>query len=160
MSLWSGIELLYPVKGDLNKIEAILTRDPSFADVEDPRGAKHCGQLFSYRSELAQDQWLHRPVRAALQTEPATALERVKVATVVAYAIRCKIVHGQWARTRNDRRIEAGAAERWLWQLIEREIELRLTRGRLAPIRAITSTLFGNLSRKPEDLARELTPHA
>jgi hypothetical protein len=160
MSLWSGIELLYPVKGEMNRLETILTRDPSFADVEDPRGAKHCGQLLSYRSELARDQWLHAPVRAALQTEPSTAFERVKVATVVAYAIRCKIVHGQWARTRNDRRIEAGAAERWLWQLIEREVECRLTGGRLPPIRAITSTLFGNLSRASQDLRRELTPHA
>jgi hypothetical protein len=160
MSLWSALELLYPGMHDMERIEAILTRDPLFADVEDARGAKHCRQLLSYRSDLAHDPWFHRPVRAALQTEPSKASERVELSTVVAYAIRCKIVHGQWARTRNDRRIEAGAAERWLWQLLEREIELRLTGDRLAPIRAIASTMFGNLSRTTQDLPRELTPHA
>lgn len=160
VSLWSGLELLYPGMGEMKRIEAILTRDPSFADVEDPRGAKHCRQLLSYRSDLARDLWLHRPVRAALQTTPSRASERVEVATFVAYAIRCKIVHGQWARTRDARRLEAGAAERWLWQLLEREMELRLMGARLVPIRAIEGTLFGRLTRDhgPAPTSRDQQP--
>lgn len=143
MSLWSGLELLYPGMSERKRIDALVTRDPSFAEVEDLRGAKHCRQLLRYRSKLAHDSWLRPGVRAFLQAKPSRAADRVEVAAVVAYAIRCKIVHGQWARTRDDRRIEARAAERWLWQLLEREIELRLTGARLSPIRAIGWTQFG-----------------
>ena len=153
MLLWSTLELLHPAKREMARIEAILTTDALIAGVQDARADKHCMQLLSYRSDLAGDTWFHRSVRAALATEPSNSSERAEVATIMAYAIRCKIVHGQWARTRNDRRIEAGAAERWLWQLVEGEIEVRLTGNRLVPIRAFTSTLFGNLSRTPADLA-------
>jgi hypothetical protein len=152
MWLWSGLELLYP--SERKRIEAIVARDPSFADVEEPRGAKTCAQLLRYRDTMSHDSWLRPGLRAALQRRPSTAAERVEVATLVAYAIRCKIAHGQWARIRDDRRTEAGAAERWLWQILEREIELRLMGTRLAPIRAIERARFGNLSRSTQDLAK------
>lgn len=48
-----------------------------------------------------------------------------------------------WARFRDDRRLEAGAAESWLWQLLEREIELRLAGRRLEAIRAVGTTKIG-----------------
>lgn len=143
MPLWSGLELIYPRMRDLRRIDAIVGRDPSFAQVERARASKLCQQLLGYRGGLARDAWLHPPIRTALRAKPSTAAERVRVATLVAYAIRGKIVHGQWARTRDDRRLEAGAAERWLWQLLEREIELRLTGGRLDPIRAIGQMRIG-----------------
>lgn len=69
--------------------------------------------------------------------------QRVRVATLAAYAIRSKIVHGQWARNRDDRRAEADAAEQWLWQLVEREVEIRLTDMRLDPIQAHGLRRFG-----------------
>jgi hypothetical protein len=59
------------------------------------------------------------------------------MATVLAYAIRSEIVHGQWPRFLDDRRLEAGAAEGWLWQLVEREIEMRLAGQRLDVVRAV-----------------------
>jgi hypothetical protein len=152
MSLWNGLELLYPRMSERKRIEAIVGRDPSFASVEEPRGAKACPLLLRYRTTLARDPWIHPALRMSLQARPSTAAKRVEVATLVAYAIRCKIAHGQWARIRDDRRVEAGAAERWLWQLVEREIELRLTGGRLTPIRAIERTRFGNLSRPTQRL--------
>jgi hypothetical protein len=65
---------------------------------------------------------------------------RGRVATVAAYAVRSLIVHGQWARFRVDRRREAGAAEAWLWQILEREIELRIAGRRLHPIQVVGST--------------------
>jgi hypothetical protein len=148
MPLWSGLELMYP-RGpkermtELQRIDAIAGRDPSSAQVEEARASKLIQQLLGYRSSLARDAWLHRPIRTVLQAKPSDAAERVRAVTVVAYAIRCKIVHGQWARTRDDRRLEAGAAERWLWQLMEREIELRLTGNRLDSIRAIGQKRFG-----------------
>jgi len=67
----------------------------------------------------------------------------VRVASAIAYAFRSKIVHGQWARFREDHRLEAGAATQWLWQLLEREIELRLTGRRLEPLRAAGAAKFG-----------------
>jgi len=147
MSLWSGLELLYPGMHDRKLIEAVVRRDASFADLEEPRGAKSCPQLLRYRNTLARDPWFRPWLRTAFQTKPSTGAERVEVATLIAYAIRCKIAHGQWARFRDDRRVEAGAAERWLWQLLEREMELRLMGARLVPIRAIERTLFGRLTR-------------
>jgi len=154
LSLWSALELLYPRMSETKRIEAIVRRDPSFADIEEPRGAKSCRQLLRYRNTLARDSWFRPWLTTAFQTKPSTGAERVELTTLVAYGIRCKIAHGQWARIRNDRRVEAGAAERWLWQLLEREIELRLTGGRLAPIRAIERTKFGNLSRPTQGLAK------
>lgn len=65
------------------------------------------------------------------------------VATAIAYAFRSTIVHGQWARFREDHRLEAGTAEQWLWQLLEREVELRVAGRRLKPLRAAGSAKFG-----------------
>lgn len=141
--LWSGLELLHPRMGDLKRISAIVGTDSSFAQVEEARGSKVCQQLLSYRSGLARDPWVHPPYRTALSAKPSTAQERVRVATIVAYVIRSKLAHGQWARVRDDRRPEAGAAERWLWQLLEREVEIRLTGSRLEAIRAIGQSNFG-----------------
>ncbi|MGD0862762.1 MAG: hypothetical protein ABSA21_08355 [Candidatus Limnocylindrales bacterium] len=145
-ALWSALELLYPRMGELRRIDAILGQSPSFAQVEEARGSKPYRRLLGYRGRLARDPWLYLPVRSALLTEPSTAIERVRVATVVSYAIRCKIAHGQWARNRDDRRLEAGAAERWLWQLLEREVEIRLAGSRLDPIRALGTIRFGGQS--------------
>ena len=135
--LWSGLELLYPEqKRDMGRIDAITRGDPAFATEEEARGASTCSQLLAYRSTLAIDPWLHGSVRKRLQSKAKTSQERVEAATVLAYAIRSKIVHGQWARTREDRRSEAGAAEAWLWQLVERELELRLVGSRLPAVRS------------------------
>jgi hypothetical protein len=157
MWLWSALELLYPRMSETKRIEAIVKRDASFGNVEEPRGAKTCAQLLRYRNTFARDSWIRSGLQAALQRKPSTAAERVELATLVAYAIRCKIAHGQWARVRDDRRAEAGAAERWLWQILEREVELRLTGRRLDPIRAIERTRFGNLSRETGHIAHAAT---
>jgi hypothetical protein len=140
--LWSALELLTPdISGDLRRIDALLSQ-PGFADDEGARGASVIDALLLHRPALAADSWLYPPVRARLARPPTTAAERVATATVAAYAIRSKVVHGQWARARDTRRSEARAAEAWLWQLLEREIEHRLVGGRLPFVRSATSAAF------------------
>jgi hypothetical protein len=142
--LWSAVELLYPrLHNDLSRIDAITFLDPKTAADEVARGDPVLRRLLSFRSRLARDTWFYPPVRQRLAQSTRSNLGRVRVATTIAYAVRCKIVHGQWARFRDDHRLEAGAAERWLWQLLEREVELRVTGGRLEPLRAAGAAKFG-----------------
>lgn len=98
-------------------------------------GRATCARLLKFRALLAKDPWLHAPIRSRLATRPNGAQQRVEAATFMAYAIRSLIVHGQWARAREAHRREARAAESWLWQLVEREIELRLVSSRLEPVK-------------------------
>jgi hypothetical protein len=136
--LWSAMELLYPrPRGDLARIDAIVSSDSTLAAVETARGRPVLARLLRFRGRLARDPWLHEPVRRRLQSSPRSRADRVAMATVLAYAIRSEIVHGQWSRFRDDRRLEAGAAEGWLWQLVEREIEMRLAGQRLDVVRAV-----------------------
>jgi len=141
-SLWSALELLYPRGGDLKRIDLITMGSPSFADDEGGRSPDLCGRLLRYRARMASDPWLYEKVRSALSRKPLTRLDRVRSATVVCYAVRCKIVHGEWARSRNGHRTEARAAEQWLWQLLEREVEVRLMGARLNPIVAMGRASF------------------
>lgn len=141
--LWSAIELLYPApRKDLSRIDAILSSDPALAAVEATRGRPVLARLLRFRRKFAHDPWLHERVRLRLQSSPKSAADRVATATVLAYAIRSKIVHGQWARSRNERRLEAGAAEGWLWQLVEREVEMRLAGKRLDVVRTVGAGKF------------------
>jgi len=134
MPVWTGLELLYPGTRDLTRIDRITRTDPTFAKTEGPRGSGASRVLLRHRAELFRDPWLHTGVKRRLGQPPKGIQERVETATVAAYAIRSLIVHGRWARAREDRRNEARAAESWLWQLLEREIELRLMGSRLPPI--------------------------
>jgi hypothetical protein len=134
--LWSALELLYyAVKTDSARIEAITRTDPSFAQDEIGYGKATCVRLLKYRPLLANDPWLYRAVRSRLAARPRGPQQRVEAATFMSYAIRSLIVHGQWARAREGHRREARAAESWLWQLLEREIELRLVGSRLEPVK-------------------------
>lgn len=134
--LWSGLELLYHAnKTDSARIEAITRTDPSFAREEMAYGRATCSRLLKFRAQLANDPWLYRAVRLRLVARPSGAQMRVEAATFMSYAIRSLIVHGQWARARERHRREARAAELWLWQLVEREIELRLIGFRLPAVK-------------------------
>jgi hypothetical protein len=137
--LWSALELMYPGGKDLDRIDRILA-DPAFPSVEAAHWTKEARRILSYRARLARDPWLHPPVRQHLLASPTNDGDRVRVATVAAYAVRSMIVHGQWARFRDDRRLEAGAAAAWFWQILEREMELRLAGRRLDPIPVVGST--------------------
>jgi hypothetical protein len=55
----------------------------------------------------------------------------MRVGTIVAYAARSAVVHGHWARMTEQRRPLILAAEKWLWNMLERELELRLIGHRL-----------------------------
>jgi hypothetical protein len=134
MPIWTGLELLHPAMKDLTRIDRITRADSTFAKAEWQRGSGACRVLLRHRPALLRDPWLYAAVKLRLSNPPKTTQERVEVATVVAYAIRSLIVHGRWARAREDRRAEARAAESWLWQLLEREIEHRLVGSRLPPI--------------------------
>ena len=130
--LWAALELLHATaRSDLARIDRMATLDPASADAEVARAGPALQRLLAFRRQLARDPWIHESIRRRLEPTPRTGADRVVVATVLAYAVRSKIVHGQWARYRDDRRLEAGAAEKWLWQLLEREVELRLVGRRL-----------------------------
>jgi hypothetical protein len=137
--LWSAIELMYPGGKDLDRIDRILA-DPAFPPVEAAHWTKEARRILTYRARLARDPWLHSPIRQHLLASPTNDFDRMHVATVAAYAVRSVIVHGHWARFRDDRRLEAGAAAAWLWQILEREMELRVVGRRLDPIRVVGST--------------------
>ena len=143
-ALWAALELLYPgPRRDLARVDLIAAVDPASAAVEVARADPALKPLLSFRRQLARDPWLHEPVRRRLEAPPRSDGDRVLAATVLAYAIRSKIVHGQWARFRDDRRREAGAAERWLWQLLEREIEVRVAGRRLDAVRPVGAARIG-----------------
>jgi hypothetical protein len=130
--LWAALELLYAsARSDLARIDQMAALDPASAGAEVARAGPALKRLLSFRRQLAKDTWIRESVRRRLEPTPRSGADRAVVATVVAYAVRSKIVHGQWARYRDDRRLEAGAAENWLWQLLEREVELRLVGRRL-----------------------------
>ncbi len=63
------------------------------------------------------------------------------MATVVAYAARSAVVHGHWARFPDSRRPHARAAEEWLWNVVEREIERTLVATRLPQVRMRLQTV-------------------
>lgn len=137
--LWSALELIYPGGKDLDRIDRILS-DPTLPSVEAAHWSKEGRRILTYRARLARDPWLHAPVVNQLLVPPTSDRDRARVATVASYAVRSMIVHGQWARFRDDRRLEAGAAAAWFWQILEREMELRLAQRRLDAIRVVGST--------------------
>ncbi len=140
--LWSGLELLHPGKGDLQRIDTITGTYPNFAAIEWPRGQDACAQLLALRGGLARDTWLYEAVRKRLKTRPQSRQQKLSVATVLAYAIRSLIVHGRWTRANREHREAARAAETWLWQLLERAIEYRVVGDRLPYLRSPATALY------------------
>ena len=81
--------------------------------------------LASARGSIQRDHWFHEKLRRALTGPARSVADRMKAATIVAYAFRSAVAHGHWWPM-DERRHQALAAEQWLWTLVERAIDIRV----------------------------------
>lgn len=137
--LWSAISMLHPSQGgDLDRIRTITSAD-GFAREE--RDSDPAWRLMSrHRKAVAADSWFHSSIRAALSRPARTIVARMQAGTTFAYAARSAIAHGHWSGMPGPRRPLILASERWLWVIVEREIEQTLFRSRLPRLAGLRST--------------------
>ena len=138
--LWSAFTLLRPhARSDSMRLRA-FNSEPNLRDER----MRETGwrQLAAARTTITEDDWFAAGIRSLLAERPRSSLRQLQAATVIAYAARSAIAHGHWARVSAAPLRALKDAESWLWNLVEREIELTLFRVRLPAVVAGPSVTF------------------